>query len=240
MLDDNFYSQLKSGQLQQLFEYLPDVYFVVKDRSGKVIMANKVAARLCGVESPQKMIGKTDYDLLPREKALAYVRDDNYIFDTAESIIDRVEMAPDPNDQINWFLTTKIPLFSKKGDVIGLACIAKNMTHAHEKLRPYVEMNEALEYIRLNYNKAISVAELASLCNLSASQFQRRFRSAFHITPLQHLLNVRVEAACHLLKTTHDTIASIAQDTGFFDHSHMTRTFKKITGVSPIAYRKSA
>ena len=36
------------GQLQQLFDFLPGIYFVVKNRDGRVIMANQVAVRLCG------------------------------------------------------------------------------------------------------------------------------------------------------------------------------------------------
>jgi AraC-like DNA-binding protein len=42
-----------------------------------------------------------------------------------------------------------------------------------------------------------------------------------------------------LLETTDRTIADIACETGFYDHSHFTRTFKRIIGVSPGQYRKT-
>ena len=233
----DYCSQLRGNQLHQLFNYLPGVYFVAKSRDGRTMMANRVAARLCGLEHESEMIGKTDYDLFSPERADAYVKDDLYVFETGESIIDRVELAPDPNNSINWFVTTKIPLYSHEGEIIGLACIARNMDGAHEKLRPYMEMNEVLEFVRENYAEPIKVADLAEIANLSPSQFERRFKKVFQITPTKHIQNVRIRAACNLLTSTHDTIASIAQDSGFYDHSHFTRGFKSATGVSPSEYR---
>ena len=235
---DAFQKKLRGMQLQQLFNYLPEVYFVVKDRDGQVMMANAVAARLCGFEHEAEMIGKTDYDLFAKDRADTYVQDDRYVLDTGESIIDRVEMAPDPDNAINWFVTTKIPLYSHENEIIGLACIARNMTDAYEKLRPYAEMNEVLEYVRENHAEPIKIEELAKIAHLSPSQFERRFRRVFHITSTRHILNVRIRTACKLLATTNDTIASIALETGFYDHSHFIRSFKKLIGLSRSAYRK--
>ncbi len=233
-----FQEKLRGTQLQQLFNYLPEVYFVVKDCDGRVMMANAVAARLCGFEHESEMIGKTDYDLFARDRADAYVQDDRYVLDAGESIIDRVEMAPDPDNAINWFVTTKIPLYSHAGEIIGLACIARNMTDAYEKLRPYAEMNEVLEYVRENHGQPIKIGDLAKMAHLSPSQFERRFHKVFHITPTRHILNVRVRTACKLLATTNNTIVSIALETGFYDHSHFVRNFRKVMGLSPSAYRK--
>ena len=233
-----FQEKLRRTQLQQLFNYLPEVYFVVKDNDGRVMMANAVAARLCGFEHESEMIGKTDYDLFARDRADTYVQDDHYVLDTGESIIDRVEMAPDPDNAINWFVTTKIPLYSHAGEIIGLACIARNMTNAYEKLRPYAEMSEVLEYVRENHAQPIKAEDLAKIVHLSPSQFERRFHRVFHITSARHILNVRIRTACKLLATTHNTIASIAQETGFYDHSHFVRNFRKLMGIPPSVYRK--
>ncbi|RKX42455.1 MAG: hypothetical protein DRP64_09835, partial [Verrucomicrobia bacterium] len=129
-----FMEKLQTPQLQLLFNCLPGVFFVVKDRESRVVMANAVAAQLCGMKNESELIGKTDSDLFSKDRAEAYVKDDRHVFETGESIIDRVELAPDPNNSINWFVTTKIPLYSHEGGIIGLACIARNMTDAYEKL----------------------------------------------------------------------------------------------------------
>lgn len=232
-----FVEQLRGGQLRQLFDFLPGVYFVVKNREGRVMMANETAVRLCGFSAEEEMIGKTDHDIFSPERADAYVQDDHRVLQTGESIIDRVELAPDPNNSINWFVTTKIPLYSVQDEIVGLACIARSMDDAPEQLRPYAEMNGALEHVREHYAEPIRIEELAGLMNLSPSQFERRFKKVFGITPTQHIFNVRIRAACHLLATTNDTVASIALDAGFYDHSHFSRTFQKALGLAPSEYR---
>ena len=234
----DFRAKLHGAQLQVLFNYLPGVYFVVKNLAGEVMMANDVALRLCGFERESDMIGKTDRDLFDRERANVYIADDRRGFDTNMPIVEQVELAPDPADAINWFLTTKIPLHSIDGEVVGLACIGRDMTHAYEELSPYTEVNQVLEYVRAHYAEAIRIEDLACLCNLSFSQFERRFRKTFHISPLQHIIQVRIRAACSLLATSHDTVSAIALNVGFYDHSHFSRAFKATIGVSPSLYRK--
>jgi len=233
-----FNEQVRGAQLQALFNYLPGVYFVVKNCAGRVIMANEVAVRLCGFNCETDMIGKTDHDIFSSERADAYVEDDRHVFETGECIIDRVELAPDPGNSINWFITTKIPLYAHEGSILGLACIARNMTDAYEKLRPFAEMNEVLEYVRAHYARPIKVEELARIANLSPSQFERRFKKVFQISPTKHILNVRIRAACNLLSSTNNTIAAIALESGFYDHSHFTHNFIKMMGVSPSTYRE--
>ena len=233
-----FRERLQGGQLERLFDHFPGVYFVTKSSDGRVMMANDVAVRLCGFEHESEMLGKTDYDIFSPERADAYVRDDRHVFKTGESVIDRVEMAPDPSNAINWFITTKIPLRSADGEIIGLACMARNMTEAFETLRPYTEMNEVLEYVREHYARPIKLEELARMAHLSLRQFERRFRAVFQITPMKHIRNVRVRAACNRLASTNDTVAAIALEVGFYDHSHFTRSFKRVMGLSPSEYRK--
>ena len=232
-----FSESLHGAQMQQLLNYLPGIYFVAKNREGRVMMANEVATRLCGFGNESEMIGKTDHDIFAPERADAYVADDQQVLSTGEKIIDRVEMAPDPKNSINWFVTTKIPLYSHDHEIIGLACIARNMTDAYETLRPYTEMNEVLEFVRENYAHVIKLEDLAKVASLSPSHFDRRFKKLFDITPARHILNVRIGAACNLLNSTNDTIASIALETGFYDHSHFARGFKKVMGSSAGAYR---
>jgi transcriptional regulator GlxA family with amidase domain len=99
-------------------------------------------------------------------------------------------------------------------------------------------MNAVLEYVREHYADPIKVEELARLANLSPSQFERRFKKVFQITPTKHILNVRIRAACNLLSSTNDTIAAIALESGFYDHSHFAHNFMRVMGVSPSTYRE--
>ncbi len=58
-------------------------------------------------------------------------------------------------------------------------------------------------------------------------------------TPADYVLNVRVNAARALLETTDKLITDIAVETGFCDHSHFIKTFKRFTGHTPGAYRRT-
>ena len=127
-------------QMQLLFNYLPDVYFFAKDRDGRFVMANDIFVRQCGVESEAEIIGKSDFDFFPMGRAEGYVKDDLHVMETGESIIHRVELAPDPGNSINWFVTTKVPLYSAEGEIIGLAGTARDITRAGLALRPYTEL----------------------------------------------------------------------------------------------------
>jgi PAS domain S-box-containing protein len=238
-LKSEFMDRMHSPQqMQVLFNHLPDVYYFVKDRDGRFVMANDTFVKQCGVENEDDIIGKSDFDFFPLGRAESYVQDDHYVMSTGNSIIDRVELAPDPGNSINWFITTKVPLYSHEGDIIGLAGTARDITRAGLALRPYTEMRTVLEFVRDNYSRSIEIRELAALVHLSVSQFERRFRRVFQISPLRHIMNVRIRAASLLLTTTNDTIAAIAMDCGFYDHSHLTRNFRKIMGVSPREYRR--
>jgi transcriptional regulator GlxA family with amidase domain len=79
---------------------------------------------------------------------------------------------------------------------------------------------------------------MARSAQLSVSQLQREFRRLLHMTPSDYLLRVRVLMARRRLEQTAEPIGAIALDTGFYDQSHFTRTFRTITGLRPLEYRR--
>ena len=57
------------------------------------------------------------------------------------------------------------------------------------------------------------------------------------MSPYQYLIQQRVERAKQLLKQTDHFIADIALDCGFNSHSHLSKQFRQLTGMTPKAYR---
>ena len=99
----------------------------------------------------------------------------------------------------------------------------------------------ARDLIAAEYDRRITLAELASLCDLSQSQLLRRFQLEYGTTPHQYLLKRRVQRAKRqLLADIEVPIAQIALDLGFADQSHFTRQFSKATGVTPDKFRLRA
>ena len=86
----------------------------------------------------------------------------------------------------------------------------------------------------------LTVDELADAADLSPASLGRRFKAAMGTTPWRYVLQRRIDKAKRLLETTDRSLAAIAFDTGFYDQPHFTRTFKRIEGQPPGAYRDNA
>lgn len=240
IIRQNFLLKLHSPrQFEVLFENLPDIYFFVKNTECQFVMANKTFYEQCQVESEDEIIGKTDSDFFPKDRADAYIRDDQYVMSTGNSIINQVELGPEPDGSINWFVVTKVPLFSQDGEIIGIAGVARDMRKANHTLRPYNEMASVIEFINTNYSFPITTKKLAGIAHLSVSHFERRFKQVFQISPAKYIQKTRIKSACTFLSTTNDTISSIAQNCGFYDHAHFTKQFIKDVHMTPKEYRKN-
>jgi AraC family transcriptional regulator, exoenzyme S synthesis regulatory protein ExsA len=85
----------------------------------------------------------------------------------------------------------------------------------------------------------LSIDDLASLTNLSASTFNRTFQTLFNDTPANYIKMKRLERAKDLLSMSSLTISEIAFQTCFNDIAHFSRSFKAAWGCSPSAYRLS-
>ena len=94
-------------------------------------------------------------------------------------------------------------------------------------------------YIEKHYGESITISELAELSNLSASTFGRLFKKEMGATPMQYLLEVRLNKAKLLLGRTHMSLTEIANQCGFSSSAHLGATFKIATGVTPSEFRKA-
>lgn len=112
--------------LSDLMDNVPDVIYF-KDREGKLIMVNKAHAKGLGLK-PEKVVGKTDYDFFPKERADLMTKDDRRVIKTGKPIIDKIERATRADGIDNYVSTTKIPRYDKRGNVIGLVGITRDIT----------------------------------------------------------------------------------------------------------------
>jgi AraC family transcriptional regulator len=94
-----------------------------------------------------------------------------------------------------------------------------------------------MDYIYSHLNSNISLTELSGLIPTSAYTFCRLFRNTTGVTPHQYLIGVRIEEAKRFLAEGKRSIAEVSLLLGFANQSHFTRTFGRITGISPRRYR---
>lgn len=85
-----------------------------------------------------------------------------------------------------------------------------------------------------------SASELAREAGVSPSHLSRAFRSAHGVSIPRFVRRLRVRRAASLLAHTDRPVADVALAAGFYDQSHLTRSFREAMGVTPAAYRKLA
>lgn len=85
-----------------------------------------------------------------------------------------------------------------------------------------------------------SLAELAERAAVHPVHVAAAFRRQYGCTIGEFVRRRRIEFACRQLTTSAATLAEVALAAGFADQSHFSRTFKRLTGLTPAAYRRSA
>ncbi len=98
-------------------------------------------------------------------------------------------------------------------------------------------LKQMLSYIRQNYMNNISLEDIANAAMVSKSECLRCFRSRFDMTPIQYLIQCRLEMSRHLLGSTNLSVKEIAAKCGFDDAGYFGRLFRKRCGITPAAYR---
>ena len=98
---------------------------------------------------------------------------------------------------------------------------------------------EAVQFIHGNYANEVSLGDMAAAVHLSPFHLARLFKQVLGVSPHQYLIQVRVNSARSLLSagSGERSLAEIAAAVGFADQSHLTRHFKRITGITPRQFR---
>lgn len=94
-----------------------------------------------------------------------------------------------------------------------------------------------LEFIHANLYRPVTLEELAGTMNCSREHFTRSFSRAFGMPPVEYATNKRIQRAQRLLSNDVDPIHTVGEMCGFADPSQFSRCFKRVVGMSPIAFR---
>ncbi|UVI28995.1 helix-turn-helix domain-containing protein [Paenibacillus spongiae] len=113
----------------------------------------------------------------------------------------------------------------------------KRIDHASRQTDRYVR--KAVEYIHQHYDCDIQAKDISAAVNLHPVYLQRIFRTGMNVTMADYLANVRIGKAKMLLAQTDIPIAEIADYVGLNSRQYFSLLFKKMTGDTPAAYRRS-
>jgi len=226
------------GAFETLFDHLPEVCFFVKDRRSRLMMGNQALLRLLRQDSFDSVVGRSGSDFFPKGIAEGFHADDRLVLQGGKSILERVELMLDEEGNVSWFCTTKLPLYGKDGRVAGLKGVTRKLGKAHPRLHPFTRMMPAIDVICQEYRGAIDLDRLAGACHLSLSQFRRSFQRLLGLSPLQFVLNVRLQAAADLLRNSRLNVTEVALQCGFNEANYFARQFHRHIGMTPSQYRR--
>lgn len=106
------------------------------------------------------------------------------------------------------------------------------------KLHDDDAVRAAQAHIEKCFGEKIILDQLADLVHVSRRTFQRRFRKATHFTVKEYIQRIRIEAAKKLLEENKFTINEIMYQSGYNDAKAFRYVFNKVSGVSPLTYRR--
>ena len=99
-------------------------------------------------------------------------------------------------------------------------------------------MKKAVSYINENYQNKLGLDEIATVCNVSKSEFCRNFKRVMHRTPFDYIMDLRIRKSIELLDEG-KSVTEAAMSSGFFDSSYYTKMFKRYMACTPRDYVKS-
>jgi AraC family transcriptional regulator len=113
-----------------------------------------------------------------------------------------------------------------------------------EPLNEYIyserdNINRAIDFLSEYYNGDYSLHDVAKVANLSTYHFVRVFKGETGKTPIEYLLDIKIENAKSLLMNKNKSISEVCYDCGFSNPSHFSRVFKTKIEVTPSSYRNS-
>ncbi|MDP3001677.1 MAG: PAS domain S-box protein [Bacteroidales bacterium] len=148
--------------LLALINNMPDRIYV-KDTQSRFIICNTALAKRMGMSSPDDVIGKTDFDLLPHDLAAQYFANEQEIIHSGQPLINHEESMGNISGTTRWNLTTKVPLNDIQGKIIGIVGIGRDIT---ERKRRELE-DQVLHEITQGMTTSNNLDELLKLIHHS-------------------------------------------------------------------------
>lgn len=111
-----------------------------------------------------------------------------------------------------------------------------------EKIKPNHHLNtlkEMITYIQQHYQEKITLEDISATGCVGKTMCTKLFSTYVNRTPFEFLKDYRIEQSIVLLRTTDLSITDISYETGFSSPSYFGECFRKVTGVSPLEYRKN-
>jgi len=230
-------SLLRVSVLETLFDEDPEAAFFIKDREGRYLSVNRSLVERHGFHRKEDLIGKRPVDVCPGLFGEVPTQQDAKILRSGRALVNHLEMQWLRPQHPCWCLTTKLPLRNGSG-IIGLVGFSRDLKEEIPLDDVPSKLALALEAFETCCGDPVSPSSLAKSSGMTQPRLARLMKRLFGVTPSQYISRSRIKSAARLLRETDASIAVIALDCGFSDHSAFTRAFRSTMGLAPTRYRE--
>lgn len=167
-------------------------------------------------------------------------------YDVANEIIDlyfeTISVKNEKEDKLKQFLKNACCHCNTIGNLKGL--LKKYLSEDMEARLKILEtesvkpIRQAKQYIEEHYNEKIVLEDIAHIVDLNPVYFSVLFKKETGFNFTTYLVNIRMETAKQMIRTSNKTIAAIADEVGYKDTRYFSQIFTKTVGVKPALYRK--
>lgn len=224
--------------VEQVADLMHDTAFFIKDLEGRYRVVNRAIVEWHGLTDKSQMLGRRPCDVCPGDYGRIPTEQDQQVLRTGRPIIERLELFwRRPNVPV-WGLTSKFPLRDSVRHITGIIGISKELTapFSREEIAPAVAA--ALRHLEAHCDLPQTASSLARKAGMSPARFARIIKRIHGISPMQLITKIRITTGSRLLRESDASVAEIALECGFSDHSAFTRAFRAVTGLSPTEYRR--
>ena len=131
---------------QAAFEQAPDFAYI-KNAQGQFVAVNRTTAAYHGFDSPKRMLGLTDFDIITPDRAAELHEAEQKAMQGRTPITNLEEMIIDQDGDERWFLTSKVPLVGRSGTVIGISGVTRDITRDKQIATDLQESRNRLTYV---------------------------------------------------------------------------------------------
>ena len=248
-----------------MIDTIPGAAFYVKDAEGRFVAANRRNLDVCGIATEEEIIGLTSADIFPAPLAREYIALDRRVRESGEPAVN-VTDSPTGDYSTDRLVKSVFPVWAnsdlpdsdlqhsyarardggqcgagaseyRKSACIGTMCVF-HQTPAQEAVPAWHgRLRTLTAWITSHCGEKITVPELARRVGTTPKGLESAFRIVLGTSVSGFVSAQRLSRARRLLETTDKTIADIAAECGYCDHSHFIKAFRARWGRPPGDYR---
>ena len=220
-----------------MVDTLPGACLYVKDAEGRFVAANRRNLDVCGIAREEDIIGLTSADIFPAPLARFYLALDRRVRESGEPVVNALD-SPTGDYSTDRLVKSVYPLWSGK-ECIGTMCVYVQTPAQGQVPAWHGTLRALTAWIAEHCAEKLTVPALARRAGMTPKRLEAAFQFDLGTSVASFVAAQRLARARRLLETTDKTIADIAAECGYCDHSHFVKAFRNRWGRAPGAHRRA-